>query len=180
MSDNEKMQFLNKIKDVYNYDNGYKSGLIGDEAEKPILHNYVTFENRLEAYKIEDKIIKIIENVSIIEEEKDDENITTIEMKLRGRELIKKKINVKDKYIIKELKDIYEKYLKIRNKAEENFSFYLEVAKKIGFTYYFNEWVKDIGNIYNKTTKEIIALLNKDYLNYEKEIINLINLIESY
>ena len=51
-------------------------------------------------------------------------------MKLRDRELIKKKINVKDKYIIKELKDIYEKYLKIRNKAEENFSFYLEVAKK--------------------------------------------------
>ena len=91
MSDNEKMQFLNKIKDVYNYDNGYKSSLIGDEAEKPILHNYVTFEHRLETYKIEDKIIKIIENVSIIEEEKDDENITTIEMKLRGRELIKKK-----------------------------------------------------------------------------------------
>jgi len=180
MSDNEKMIFLNKIKDIYNYDNGYKSGLIGDEAENAIVHNYVTFENRLEAYKIEDKIIKIIENVSIIEEEKDDENITTIEMKLRGRELIKKKINVKDKCIIKELKDIYEKYLKIRNKAEENFSFYYDVANNIGFTYYYNEWVKGIGNIYNKTTTEIIALLNNNYLNYEKEIINLINLIESY
>ena len=93
MSDNEKMIFLNKIKDVYNYDNGYKSGLIGDESENSILHNYVTFENRLEAYKIEDKIIKIIENISIKEEEKDDENITTIEMKLRGRELIKKSIS---------------------------------------------------------------------------------------
>ena len=180
MSDNEKMIFLNKIKDVYNYDNGYKSGLIGDEAEKPILHNYVTFEHRLEASKIEDKIIKIIENISIKEEEKDDENIITIEMNLRNRELIKKKINVKDKYIIKELKDIYKKYLKIRNKAEENFSFYLDVAKSIGFTYYYNEWVKGIGNIYNKTTNEIISLLIKVYLNYEKEIINLINLIESY
>ena len=180
MSDNEKMKFLNKIKDVYNYDNGYISGFIGNGSGNSIVENYVTFEHRLEAYNLEDKIIKIIENISINEEEKDDENITTIEMKLRDRERIKKKINVKDKYIIKELKDIYEKYLKIRNKAEENFSFYLEVAKKIGFTYYFNEWVKGIGNIYNKTTKEIIALLNKDYLNYEKEIINLINLIESY
>ena len=37
MSDNEKMKFLNKIKDVYNYDNGYKSGLIGDESENSIL-----------------------------------------------------------------------------------------------------------------------------------------------
>ena len=180
MSDNEKMQFLNKINDVYNYDNGYKSCLIGDEAEKPILHNYVTFEHRLEAYKIEDKIIKIIENISIKEEEKNDENIATIEMKLRGKELIKKKINVKDKCIIKELKDIYEKYLNIRNKAEENFSFYYWVAQKIGFKYYYNEWVKGIGNIYNKTTTEIIALLNNNYLNYEKEMINLINLIESY
>jgi len=33
--------------DIYNYDNGYKSGLIGDEAENAIVHNYVTFENRL-------------------------------------------------------------------------------------------------------------------------------------
>ena len=180
MSDNEKMKFLNKIKDVYNYDNGFTSSLIGNGSGNSIVENYVTFERKLEAYHLEGKIIKIIENISINEEEKDDENITTIEMKLRDRELIKKKINVKDKCIIKELKDIYEKYLKIRNKAEENFLFYLEVAKKIGFTYYFNEWVKDIGNIYNKTTKEIIALLNKDYLNYEKEIINLINLIESY
>ena len=180
MSDNEKMQFLNKIKDVYNYDNGYKSGLIGDVSENSILHNYVTFENRLEAYKIEDKIIKIIENISIKEEEKDDENITTIEMKLRGRELIKKKINIKDKYVIKELKDIYEKYRKIRNKAEENFTFYFGVANRIRFSYDKNEWVKDIENIYNKTITEIIALLNKNYINYEKEMINLINLIDSY
>ena len=50
----------------------------------------MTFEHRLEAYNLEDKIIKIIENISIKEEEKDDENITTIEMKLRDRELIKK------------------------------------------------------------------------------------------
>ena len=180
MSDNEKMKFLNKIKDVYNYDNGYTSSLIGNGSGNSIVENCVTFEHRMEAYHLEDKIIKIIENISIKEEEKDDENIITIEMNLRNRELIKKKINVKDKYIIKELKDIYKKYLKIRNKAEENFSFYLDVAKSIGFTYYYNEWVKGIGNIYIKTTNEIISLLIKDYLNYEKEIINLINLIESY
>ena len=180
MSNNEKMKFLNKIKDVYNYDNGYISGFIGNGSGNSIVENYVTFEHRLEAYNLEDKIIKIIENISINEEEKDDENITTIEMKLRDRERIKKKINVKDKYIIKELKDIYEKYLKIRNKAEENYSFYLGVAKSIRFSYYYNEWVKGIGNIYNKTTTEIIALLNKNYLKYEKEMINLINLIESY
>ena len=168
MSDNEKMKFFNKIKDVYNYDNGYTSSLIGNGSGNSTVENCVTFEHRMEAYHLEDKIIKIIEN------------IITIEMNLRNRELIKKKINVKDKYIIKELKDIYKKYLKIRNKAEENFSFYLDVAKSIGFTYYYNEWVKGIGNIYIKTTNEIISLLIKDYLNYEKEIINLINLIESY
>ena len=180
MSDNEKMKFLNKIKDVYNYDNEHTSSLIGNGSGNSIVENCVTFEQRIEAYHLEDKIIKIIENISINEEEKDDENIITIEMKLRDRELIKKKINVKDKYIIKELKDIYEKYLKIRNKAEENFSFYYRVARKIGFKYYYNEWVKGIGNIFNKTTTEIIALLNNNYLNYEKEMINLINLIESY
>ena len=178
MSDNEKMKFLNKIKDVYNYDN--ESCFIGNGSGNSLVENYVTFEQRLEAYHLEDKIIKIIENISIKEEEKDDENITTIEMKLRDRERIKKKINVKDKYIIKELKDIYEKYLKIRNKAEENFSFYFGVANKIRFSYDNNEWVKDIENIYNKTITEIIALLNKNYINYEKEMINLINLIESY
>ena len=50
----------------------------------------MTFESKLEAHHLEDKIIKIIENISINEEEKDDENIATIEMKLRDRELIKK------------------------------------------------------------------------------------------
>ena len=180
MSDNEKMKFFNKIKDVYNYDNGYIFGFIGNGSEECIVKNYVAFEQRLEAYNLEYKIIKIIEKISINEEEKDDENITTIEMKLRDREGIKKKINVKDKYIIKELKDIYEKYLKIRNKAEENYSFYFGVASRIRFSYNYNEWVKGIGNIYNKTTTEIIAFLNKNYLNYEKEMINLINLIESY
>ena len=92
MSDNEKMKFLNKIKDVYNYDNGFTSSLIGNGSGNSIVENCVTFEHRIEAYHLEDKIIKIIENISINEEEKDDENITTIEMKLRDRELIKKKI----------------------------------------------------------------------------------------
>ena len=180
MSDNEKMKFLDKIKDAYNYDNRDISGFIDNGLEHCIVANYVTFEHRLEAYNLEDKIKNIIENISINEEEKDDENITTIEMKLRDRERIKKKINIKDKYIIKELKDIYEKYLKIRNKAEENFSFYFGVANKIRFSYDNNEWVKDIENIYNKTITEIIALLNKNYINYEKEMINLIDLIDSY
>ena len=180
MRDDEKMEFLDKIKDVYHYDNRNISGFIDDGLEHCIVANYVIFEDRLEAYNLEDKIIKIIENISINEEEKNDENITTIEMKLRGRELIKKKINIKDKYVIKELKDIYEKYRKIRNKAEENFTFYFGVANRIRFSYDKNEWVKDIENIYNKTITEIIALLNKNYINYEKEMINLINLIDSY
>ena len=89
MSDNEEMNFLNKIKDVYNYDNGHTSSSIGD-GSTTIVENYVTFESKLEAYHLEGKIIKIIENISINEEEKDDENIATIEMKLRGKELIKK------------------------------------------------------------------------------------------
>ena len=180
MRDNEKMKFLDKIKDVYYYDNRNIPGFTDNYSEHCIAANYVTFKHRLKAYNLEDKIVKIIENISINEEEKDDENIITIEMKLRDRERIKKKINVKDKCIIKELKDIYEKYLKIRNKAEENFSFYFEVASSIRSSYDYNEWVKGIENIYNKTTTEIIALLNKNYLNYEKEMINLINLIESY
>ena len=90
MSDNEETNFLNKNKDVYNYDNGHTSGSIGDGSRTTIVENYVTLESKLEAYHLEGKIIKIIENISINEEEKDDENITTIEMKLRDRELIKK------------------------------------------------------------------------------------------
>ena len=91
MSDNEKMSFLNKIKDAYNYDNEHTSSSIGEGSGITIVENCVTFEHRIEAYHLEDKIIKIIEKISINEEEKDDENIITIEMKLRDRKLKKKK-----------------------------------------------------------------------------------------
>ena len=56
MSDNEKMKFLDKIKDAYNYDNGYIFGFIGKGSEHYIVKNYVAFEDRLEAYNLEDKI----------------------------------------------------------------------------------------------------------------------------
>ena len=91
MRDNEKMKFLDKIKDVYYYDNRNIPGFTDNYSEHCIAANYVTFKHRLKAYNLEDKIVKIIENISINEKEKDDENIITIEMKLRDRERIKKK-----------------------------------------------------------------------------------------
>ena len=61
----------------------------------------------------------------------------------------------------------------------ENFSFYYEVMDELRHRYNYDYFTKGIGNIYNKLTKEIISLLNKKFLSYEENIINLINNIKN-
>ena len=50
----------------------------------------------------------------------------------------------------------------------------MRVASDLSCTYIYYEWIKGIGNIYNKTITEIISLLNQNYINYENQIIELI------
>ena len=56
----------------------------------------------------------------------------------------------------------------------------MRVASDLSCTYIYYEWIKGIGNIYNKTITEIISLLNQNYINYENQIIDLIYMIKNF
>ena len=106
-------------------------------------------------------------------------DIKTVTIEFKNKDKFEKYIKAEDEYKIKEINDIYNEYLNIRKEAYENFSFYYEVMDELRHRYDYDYFTKGIGNIYNKLTKEIISLLNKKFLSYEEEIINLINNIQN-
>ena len=192
MKENEKNMLLVKIQDKYIYDNGFIKGVIRSaNAEHIIAKNYVKFTDIIDAYAIGDKILDTLEKMSINPETENQKNqlkdknlenkkdIKTVTIEFKNKDKFEKYIKAEDEYKIKEINDIYNEYLNIRKEAYENFSFYYEVMDKLSHKYDYEYFTKGIGNIYNKLTKEIISLLNKKFLSYEEEIINLINNIQN-
>ena len=192
MKENEKNMLLVKIQDKYIYDNGFIKGVIRSaNAEHIIAKNYVKFTDIIDAYAIGDKILDTLEKMSINPETENQKNqlkdknlenkkdIKTVTIEFKNKDKFEKYIKAEDEYKIKEINDIYNKYLNIRKEAYENFSFYYEVMDKLSHKYDYEYFTKGIGNIYNKLTKEIISLFNKKFLSYEEEIINLINNIQN-
>ena len=192
MKENEKNMLLVKIQDKYIYDNGFIKGVIRSaNAEHIIAKNYVKFTDIIDAYAIGDKILDTLEKMSINPETENQKNqlkdknlenkkdIKTVTIEFKNKDKFEKYIKAEDEYKIKEINDIYNKYLNIRKEAYENFSFYYEVMDKLSHKYDYEYFTKGIGNIYNKLTKEIISLLNKKFLSYEENIINLINNIQN-
>jgi len=192
MKESEKNMLLVKIQDKYIYDNGFIKGVIWSaNAEGIIAKNYVKFKNIIESYAIRDKIFDTLEKMSINPETENQKNqlkdknlenkkdIKTVTIEFKNKDKFEKYIKAEDEYKIKEINDIYNKYLNIRKEAYENFSFYYEVMDKLSHKYDYEYFTKGIGNIYNKLTKEIISVLNKKFLSYEEEIINLINNIQN-
>jgi len=192
MKENEKNMLLVKIQDKYIYDNGFIKGVIRSaNAEHIIAKNYVKFTDIIDAYAIGDKILDTLEKMSINPETENQKNqlkdknlenkkdIKTVTIEFKNKDKFEKYIKAEDEYKIKEINDIYNKYLNIRKEAYENFSFYYEVMDKLSHKYDYEYFTKGIGNIYNKLTKEIISVLNKKFLSYEEEIINLINNIQN-
>ncbi len=192
MKENEKNMLLVKIQDKYIYDNGFIKGVIRSaNAEHIIAKNYVKFTDIIDAYAIGDKILDTLEKMSINPETENQKNqlkdknlenkkdIKTVTIEFKNKDKFEKYIKAEDEYKIKEINDIYNEYLNIRKEAYENFSFYYEVMDKLSHKYDYEYFTKGIGNIYNKLTKEIISVLNKKFLSYEEEIINLINNIQN-
>ncbi len=192
MKENEKNMLLVKIQDKYIYDNGFIKGVIRSaNAEHIIAKNYVKFTDIIDAYAIGDKILDTLEKMSINPETENQKNqlkdknlenkkdIKTVTIEFKNKDKFEKYIKAEDEYKIKEINDIYNEYLNIRKEAYENFSFYYEVMDKLSHKYDYEYFTKGIGNIYNKLTKEIISVLNKKFLSYEDDIINLINNIQN-
>ena len=191
-NESKKNMLLVKIQDKYIYDNGFIKGFTWSaNAEHIIVKNYVKFTTIIDAYAIEDKIFDTLEKMSINPETENQKNqqkdknlenkknikIVTIEFKNKDKLGIY--IKAEDKYKTKEINDIYNEYLNIMTEADENLSFYYGVMSKLSHKYDYEYLTKGIGNIYNKLTKEIISLLNKKFLSYEEDIINLINNIQN-
>ena len=191
-NESKKNMLLVKIQDKYIYDNGFIKGFTWSaNAEHIIVKNYVKFTTIIDAYAIEDKIFDTLEKMSINPETENQKsqqkdknlenkkNIKIVTIEFKNKDKFEIYIKGEDEYKTKEINDIYNEYLNIMKEADENLSFYYGVMSKLSHKYDYKYFTKGIGNIYNKLTKEIISLLNKKFLSYEEDIINLINNIQN-
>ena len=88
---------------------------------------------------------------------------------------ILKKYNDENGGIYEEIDNMKKEYKKIMKEAEENVDFYYRVILILYWDYQLNYWKSGVGNIFNKTTTEILSLLNKNYINYENKLIDICN-----
>jgi hypothetical protein len=145
--ENEGDALLGKIKDQYCYDNGFLFGFATKGPERCLFRNYDKFSTTLISFKIREKIDEAFKKLK----SKDETNI-----------------------IYKELNNIVKEYNDICEKSKNNLFFYGKMLDELYFSYtiYSGEY-NGVGRIFDKTTGEIINLLNKDYIHYEKNLINL-------
>jgi len=185
----EQEEILEKIKNKYNYNNGYTLGIPDYSPINCLVNNYYKFESIISSYEIPKKIDNILMKYELLKEEVDEENeeweeIEDQDEKKVGDVIVNenkiRKINEKKirkdpikNEIIKELIKINEKTNNISDEAYDNFEYYLEVIDELLRKYKENYWFKNIGKIYNKASEEIIALLNNNYIEYEKNLISM-------
>jgi hypothetical protein len=75
------------------------------------------------------------------------------------------------KMVLKEMCEMHEETDNILKEANENSEYYCKVVDELLNDYKKHYWENGVGKIYDKTTKEIIALLNNNYNNYEQRFI---------
>ena len=112
------------------------------------------------------------------DEEKEDEKEQKI--KANDEALIKNKDKIRkeeDKKIFKELKNLFKEYALITRSAFRDFYYYYRVIENLYKGYKKNYCKNGIGKLYDKTTTEIISILNKNFLVYEKKLINIVDKI---
>ena len=68
-----------------------------------------------------------------------------------------------------DIEDIIKEYNRISDEAYDNAKYYYNVIIILYWDYRENYWKSGIGRIYDKTTKAIIILLNKNYIYYENK-----------
>ena len=155
--ENESIPFFEQDNKKYRNDNGLARG--DKKPSKILKENYVKFEKILSSFSIYDKLEDITKKFDIFAENNDDEDK-------------KNKIDL-------EIDDIIEKYNGIVKEAEENKLYYGKVIKCLLTEYEFHYWAKDSKKILDKTTNEIIQLLNKNYIQYEKNLINILEKLKN-
>ena len=77
--------------------------------------------------------------------------------------------------ILKELDKINKEYSNICVKAYDDCSYYKKVFGKLYRDYDKHYHKKNVSNIYDKITTDIITKLNNNYQKYEKEFINMVD-----
>ena len=197
----ENKKFLEQIKDKYFY-------VPESSPEDCIKTNYFLFKIRYSEYDIVQKLrdilirnIPFFENIvkfkvtngkiSYVEDEMDDIELKKLvgidNYKNNGKYIAKFDYNTdkKDapKMVLKEMCEMHEETDNILKEANENSEYYCKVVDELLNDYKKHYWENGVGKIYDKTTKEIIALLNNNYNNYEQRFIyflkrlDIINLI---
>ena len=148
-NENEKKNILEEINKKYSNDNRFTPGIFGeDHSTTQVYHNYSIFKDALSSFNAKEKFNEI------------------------EKKLTKK--NNYDKYIIiEELKDLANEYNDIVKESKENFDFYFKAIFNLYSDYQYNISENGAEIVYDKMTSGIITLLNKNYINYEKKLINI-------
>ena len=185
----ENKKFLEQIKDKYFY-------VPESSPEDCIKTNYFLFKIRYSEYDIVQKLrdilirnIPFFENIvkfkvtngkiGYVEDEMDDIELKKLvgidNYKNNGKYIAKFDHNTdkKDapKMVLKEICEMQEETDNIFKEANENSEYYCKVVDELLNDYKKHYWENGVGKIYDKTTKEIIALLNNNYNNYEQRFI---------
>ena len=185
----ENKKFLEQIKDKYFY-------VPESSPEDCIKTNYFLFKIRYSEYDIVQKLrdilirnIPFFDNIvkfkvtngkiGYVEDEMDDIELKKLvgidNYKNNGKYIAKFDYNTdkKDapKMVLKEFCEMQEETDNIFKEANENSEYYCKVVDELLNDYKKHYWENGVGKIYDKTTKEIIALLNNNYNNYEQRFI---------
>ena len=185
----ENKKFLEQIKDKYFY-------VPESSPEDCIKTNYFLFKIRYSEYDIVQKLrdilirnIPFFDNIvkfkvtngeiGYVEDEMDDIELKKLvgidNYKNNGKYIAKFDYNTdkKDapKMVLKEMCEMHEETDNILKEANENSEYYCKVVDELLNDYKKHYWENGVGKIYDKTTKEIIALLNNNYNNYEQRFI---------
>lgn len=135
----------------YRTDNGFA---LWTKPKDVLCENYWKFKETISSFSIKKKLKDINEKFAIFTENNDDEDEND-------------KINL-------EIEDIKNEYNKILNESKEN-TFYYDFVIIDLLSQYDDHKTKESKRILDKTTTEIICLVNNQYYNYEQKLINIVN-----
>ena len=156
-NENEVNDLLENINKKYCNDNGFTPGIFGeDRTTYRLISNYSIFIKTVSALNIYEKFDEI---------EKKYQKLTEKDSK-------------DDDKILEEINDLVHEYNKIADESKENFDYYYKVIFNLGCNYNSNYSEKGCGRIYDKIATEINSLLNNNYINYEKQLINIVDKIK--
>lgn len=148
--------------------------------------DYVMDEKNIFELKVKKGLINDEKNVEVNDSDKEQ----SMNEKIEKLNVDKKKINIENIEMIKQRNELQtfiknELYIiekennKIIREAKINYYYYSKVIKRLSSNYEKNYWKKGVGEIFRKTTKEIISIMNNLYINYENDLILIVERIKN-